>query len=154
MTFVDVFVDLGERLLEPARERAFALEDLFLVSALRALEALLAGRVDFLLPSLRLRDDLVVNRLELIVHLLELTGHVGKLRARKLIALHEPQEQRLGAGAHAIQSLVVELELIQRRIVDSHFDLGRQPEIDLELIELRHQARLRRQKRCLRALIR
>ena len=52
-----------------------------------------------------------------------------------------------------VQPLVVELELVQGRIVDSHLDLGRQPEIDLEPVEQGHQVRLRLQERGLDALI-
>ncbi len=55
--------------------------------------------------------------------------------------------------AHLVQPLVVELELVEDRVVDPHFLLGGQPEVDLELVERGLKACLRGQERGLGLLV-
>lgn len=45
-------------------------------------------------------------------------------------------------GAHRVQPRIIELELLEDRIVETHLHLGRQAERDLEGVERRLQAGL------------
>ena len=137
LTLVDVFVDLGERLFQPGRESAFPVEDLLLVRALRALEALLARwRRSSSATALTRRRP----------------GRESSRARRTFFGAGGPRRQDRLAGSSSLCTSRNSSASVRERMASSRSSLssnwssgessirtstsGRQPEIDLELIEL------------------
>ena len=67
---------------------------------------------------------------------MKLAGRRRQLGTRQDVVLKQPQEKRVVLGPQVVERRFIELELLEDRIVQPHFQLRGQAELDLEQVEL------------------